>query len=279
MFEELKEINARPEPFEIYTADDLWQEEHTANQMLSYHLNEDIDAASRNPDFIDRSVDWLVSRFGLGKGKKVADFGCGPGLYTSRLAQKGVDVTGIDFSANSIRYAEETAKKEGLSIRYHVADYLKWETQDRFDLIIMIMCDFSALSPAQRNTLLKRFSACLAPGGSIVLDTYSLAAFEQQGESSMFAENLMSGFWAPHDYYGFLNTFKYEKEKVMLDKYTIVEPHRTRTVYNWLQYFSLDMIEREFEACGLKVSEKLSDVAGTPFDPESEEFAVIAVIA
>jgi len=29
MFEELKEINARPKPFEFYTADELWTNEHT----------------------------------------------------------------------------------------------------------------------------------------------------------------------------------------------------------------------------------------------------------
>ncbi len=38
MFQTLKEINSRPAPFEFYTVDDLWTEEHTAEQMLSDHL-------------------------------------------------------------------------------------------------------------------------------------------------------------------------------------------------------------------------------------------------
>ena len=42
MFEELENINARPEPFEFYTAGDLWTDEHTSKQMLSFHLNEGI---------------------------------------------------------------------------------------------------------------------------------------------------------------------------------------------------------------------------------------------
>jgi len=43
MFEELENINNRPEPFEFYTASDLWTDEHISKMMLSYHLNEDID--------------------------------------------------------------------------------------------------------------------------------------------------------------------------------------------------------------------------------------------
>jgi 2-polyprenyl-3-methyl-5-hydroxy-6-metoxy-1,4-benzoquinol methylase len=35
---------------------------------------------------------------------EIADFGCGPGLYTEKLAERGATVTGIDFSENSIRH-------------------------------------------------------------------------------------------------------------------------------------------------------------------------------
>jgi len=39
MFKELKTINNRPKPFEFYTAEALWTDEHTSEQMLQYHLN------------------------------------------------------------------------------------------------------------------------------------------------------------------------------------------------------------------------------------------------
>jgi hypothetical protein len=77
-------------------------------------------------------------------------------------------------------------------------------------------------------------------------------------------------------YYGFLNTFKYEKEKVVLDKYTLIEADRTRTVYNWLQYFSPEKLKREFLGCGFLVDDLYSDVAGTSFDSKTNEFAVVA---
>jgi len=276
MFDELERINARPEPFEFYTASDLWTDEYTSAQMLSFHLNGDIDVSSRNAAFIDRSVKWIVSAFNVAAGTKIADFGCGPGLYATRLAQRQAVVTGIDFSKRSIQYARQVATREGLSIRYVNQNYLEFETDDRFDLVLMIMCDFCALSPAQRKKMLTRFHTILAPGGSVLLDVYSLTAFEQREEAAMHQANLLDGLWSANKYYGFLNTFKYEEEKVVLDKYTLVEASRRRTVYNWLQYFSPETLEREFIECGFAIEKLCSDVAGSAFDPEATEFAVVA---
>jgi cyclopropane fatty-acyl-phospholipid synthase-like methyltransferase len=276
MFKELKDINSRPSPFEFYTADELWTNEHTSKQMLAYHLNESIDVSSRKVEFIDRSVEWIVSNFSVDGDSQIADFGCGPGLYASRLAKKGAKVTGIDFSENSIRYAKEIVEKQGLKIDYIHANYLEYETEKRFDLIIMIMCDFCALSPEQRKIKLTKFHSLLKPGGSVLLDVYSLNSFDQKVESATYELNQLNGFWSPEDYYCFVNTFKYEKEKVTLDKYTIIEESRTRTVYNWLQHFSLDTLEREFVDCGFTIDKFYSDVAGAPFDPESPEIAIVA---
>jgi cyclopropane fatty-acyl-phospholipid synthase-like methyltransferase len=276
MFEELEKINTRPKPFEFYTASDLWTDDYTSKQMLSFHLNGEIDVSSRNAAFIDRSVEWITTHFRVGVGTKIADFGCGPGLYTTRLAQKQADVTGIDFSKRSIQHAREVATKEGLSIHYVNKNYLEFETDDRFHLILMIMCDFCALSPTQRKKMLTKFHDFLEHGGFILLDVYSLNAFEQRKEATTYETNLLNGFWSTSKYYGFLNTFKYEREKVVLDKYTIVEPERTRTIYNWLQYFRPAELEREFAECGLTVDEFYSDVAGSPFNSENKEFAVVA---
>lgn len=276
MFEALENINTRPEPFEFYTASDLWADEHTSEQMLGFHLNEDIDVSSRNAEFINRSVEWIASYFNVRAGTKIADFGCGPGLYATRLAQRQADVTGVDFSKRSIQHAQEIATKEGLSTHYVNQNYLEFGTDDRFHLILMIMCDFCALSPAQRKKMLSKFHAILEPGGSVLLDVYSLVAFGLREEAATYEANLLNGFWSPNKYYGFLNTFKYEEEKVVLDKYMLIEALRTRTVYNWLQYFSPEALEREFVECGFTVEKLYSDVAGSPFDPETTEFAVVA---
>jgi len=276
MFEELERINERPEPFQFYTASDLWTDEHTSRKMLSFHLNEAIDVSSRNAEFINRSVEWIASEFNIGRDFKVADFGCGPGLYAASLAKRGASVTGIDFSQRSINYAKEVAAREQLKINYVNQNYLEFEIEDRFDLVLMIMCDFCALSPTQRKEILSKFHRILKPGGSVLLDVYSLSAFEQREEAAAYEVKQPNGFWSPNKHYVFLNTFIYDKEKVILDKYTIIEPERTRKVYNWLQYFAPEDLEREFVDTGFYVKGIYSDVAGNRYNQSSGEFAVIA---
>jgi len=276
MFAELEKINIRPKPFQYYTAEELWTDDHTSKQMLEFHLNESIDVSSRNKKFIDKSVEWILSTLSKIKNVSICDFGCGPGLYTSLFAENGADVTGIDFSARSIEYAKNAALGKNLNIDYVLQNYLTYDTDKRFDLITMVFCDYCALSPKQRKGLLSKFHKIIKPSGSVLLDVYSLSAFEQREEAATYEVNQLNGFWSPNRYYGFLNTFKYDEEKVVLDKYTIIELDCTRKVYNWLQYFAPEDLEREFIEAGFSVKGLYSDVAGTPYDRKSSEFAVIA---
>jgi SAM-dependent methyltransferase len=276
MYKQLIEINSKPKPFEFYTAAELWTNEHTSKQMLQYHLNESIDVSSRNKNFIEKSMKWIVEHFEINEKSDIADFGCGPGLYATRLAEKGAKVTGIDFSKNSIEYAKNVAAEKVLDIKYLNQNYLDFETDDRFDLIIMIMCDFCALSPEQRKILLKKFRSFLKPGGFVLLDVYSLNSFEQREESATYELNQLNGFWSPDDYYAFVNSFKYKDEKVSLDKYTIIEESRSRVVFNWLQYFSKESLIKEFEDNGFKIENVYSDVAGKAFESNSAEIAIVA---
>jgi SAM-dependent methyltransferase len=276
MFKELKEINTCPSPFQFYTADGLWTNEHTAKKMLAYHLNESVDVASRNRRFIERSVEWIVSFFAVNDKTEIADFGCGPGLYANRLAERGAIVTGIDFSATSLEYARQEAAEKALNVRYVLADYLEFETTDRFDIILMIMCDFCALSPEQRERMLAKFYSLLKADGAILLDVYSLTGFNQREESAAYEWNQLDGFWSAEDYYAFVNTFKYEKEKIILDKYTIIEESRKRIVYNWFQYYSKESLAAEFAENGFKMEHLFSDVSGKAYASDSNEIAIVA---
>jgi len=276
MYNELLKIDERPKPFEIYTAKELWDDDHISKQMLDFHLNGDVDPASRKTDIIEKSLEWIASEFKIGPGVNVADFGCGPGLYTLPMARRGAEVTGIDFSRRSVAYAKTAADEEGLDIDYVIGNYLSYASDERFDLITLIYCDLCPLSPAQRKHLMGIFHKHLADGGSVLLDVCSMKAFEGRQESAVFGRNLMGGFWSAHDYMGFMRTFVYDDEHVVLDKYTIVEPDRNRVIYNWLQYFSVEDIGREFEENGFRVEAHFSNLAGDPYHEDSPEIAVVA---
>ncbi|GAL29547.1 hypothetical protein JCM19239_6713 [Vibrio variabilis] len=132
MFKKLNDATEKPQVWSAYTADLLWTDTHIAKQMLAFHLNPDIEAASRSFSFIDESVDWLVNEFGLNAYSKTIDFGCGPGLYTQRLKSRGIGtVVGLDFSENSLRYAKQQAEQAGWRLSIVLATTLTIKKQER----------------------------------------------------------------------------------------------------------------------------------------------------
>lgn len=273
MYKDLKQLSERPPVFSVYTADTLWTEPHLAKMMLDTHLAQETALASRPTKAIDRVVSWMDDVIGL-KGQSVCDLGCGPGLYAHRYAKLGAKVVGLDFSTNSIAYAQNHSSTTDASVSYRVANYLTDLLPEQQDLVTLIYCDLCALSPSQRQILLAKIRECLVPGGKLVFDVYSKTAFDRVTEGASFGRNLMNGFWTSSDYFAFQHTFRYERDAVSLDRFTIIEEHRTWDVFNWLQYFSPDDIRREVEAAGFS---SIEFVDGFDLDPQDEStFGVVA---
>ncbi len=106
-------------------------------------------------------------------------------------------MTGIDLSERSIRHTRDVAQSEGLAVRYLNQNYLEGEIDGPFDLLMLLMCDYCALSPVQRRGLLGRSHSLLRPGGAVLLDVYSLAGFDEREETATYGVNLLNGFWSP----------------------------------------------------------------------------------
>ncbi|MGI9622295.1 MAG: class I SAM-dependent methyltransferase, partial [Acidimicrobiales bacterium] len=246
-----------------------------SERMLGFHLDGKVAMASRPTEFIERSVRWIAKLTTLDRTSRLLDLGCGPGLYANRLALTGADVVGVDFSERSIRHAERTADPRRRPT-YILGNYLDVDLPGDFDLVLLAMCDFCALSPEQRQQLLLRIRSWLRAGGRFVFDVYGMESLRDRGETVTYSPDLMGGFWSHERYHGFLHTFVYEDEGVVLDKYEIIESTRSRTIYNWLQYFDETTLTHELESCGLVVEEVFGDLTGAVLEAEPRELCVVA---
>ncbi|MDA4847416.1 class I SAM-dependent methyltransferase [Hoeflea poritis] len=275
MYSELDEFNRKPEPFSRYTTDTLWTDPWIAQQMLKTHLDQGTDLASRKNATIDSTVDWFDRKIGL-SGKKVCDLGCGPGLYATRMAERGATVTGVDFSAVSLAHARSEAAAGKLEIEYRQADYLVDDLPGEQDLVSLIYCDFCTLSSEWRSTLLNRVRGMLKPGGTFVFDVFTTRQFATRNEVMTYGRRPMGDFWSPDDHFCFQTTFLYDFEKIALDRYLIVGPEGCFEIFNWLQYFDLGSISKEVLDAGFEVEEAVDVRTGEPSTAETKELAIIA---
>lgn len=276
LFQELETLNARPSPFACYTTPLMWNDPYISEQMLVTHLDPTTDLASRKPDFIKRSVQWIADYFHVGPTARLCDLGCGPGLYTLPLAERNASVTGIDFSKRSIAYARDIARQRHLAIDYLEGDYLSWTTKSCFHLVMLIYLDFCVLSPRQTEVLLSKVYDLLVPGGAFLVDVPSWAYFEAAQEKRSYGYCASNGFWSKEAYYVFDTTFKYPQEKLLLYKSTVVESQRRREFYNWLRCYDRPSVEELMKRHGFASFDYFSDVAGTPYSEDSPTLAVVA---
>ncbi len=140
----------------------------------------------------------------------------------------------------------------------------------------MIYCDFCVLSPLQRRIFLRNCCRSLKPDGRFLFDVWQLSAFEKIKEMGTFDHQELGGFWSADEYICLMNTYKYEREKVSLELYTILQPEKNWQIYNWLQNYSVDSLDQLLGECGLEIAETFGNVAGDPYLAQADEFAVTA---
>ena len=274
LFSHLLTLQQKPELFAPGEAL-FWDDPHISAQMLQAHLNPDIDAASRRPEVIDRSVKWLMETLSLQPDHSVLDLGCGPGLYSSRFARAGLQVTGVDYSHHSIAYACQYAKENNLNIAYHYQNYLELADENQYDAAFLIYGDFCPLNPEQRSTLLHNVYRALKTNGKFVLDVSTRECRKKYGNKNSWRA-LESGFWKPDPHLLLEDGFDYPEQSIWLDQYTVIEADGKVSVYrNWFQDYTPESITAELAEANFLVESLWGDLTGEPYTKESEWIGLI----
>lgn len=253
----------------------FWDDEHISKFMLKAHLSPDEEGASRNHNFIEKSVEWITSLGENISNRKLLDLGCGPGIYAEKFYNKGFDVTGIDFSKRSIEYAVDSAAKKNMEIKYKYMNYLEIDYDAEFDIAVLIYCDFGVLSPNDRKILLKRIYKALKPGGILILDVFTEKFYEEfQEKTEITYEN--SGFWSDEPYSCIQRNNIYRESMVSLEQYIIITENQCECYNIWNHIFSKNSIRKELEMGGFSGFKFFNNVAG---EKESQNNSTLCIYA
>lgn len=104
---------------------------------------------------------------------RALDLACGEGRNAVWLAERGWQVTGIDFSEVAIERARRLAADRGIPAAFVVADVLEAPIDaGAYDLVLLA---YLQLPPHERATVLDRAADALRPGGTFLLVGHDLA--------------------------------------------------------------------------------------------------------
>lgn len=267
MYERLSAFLKKPELYEK-TRENFWNDPHISKGMLEAHLDPNTDAASRKPEFIDSSVEWIGSL--LPHGAKLLDIGCGPGLYAKRFSEHGLCVTGLDFSDRSITYAKE----HDFVSEYVLQSYLQMDYENTFDMITMIWCDYGALIPQDRHDLLGRIFRALKPGGLFLFDVFTPKWYAGRKEKSSWEVCKTGGFWSPNPYIC-MNAEYYYGDNTAAERYVVIEKEAVRCFNIWNTSFTKESLLEELQPYGVACVNCYSDVSGKPYEENSPTLCAV----
>src|SRR5438445_11779034 len=114
----------------------------------------------------------LVQRFGITKGLKLLDLGCGDGTTALPAAKLGADVVGVDIARNLVEAGNKRAAELGLtncSFQEGDASNLEQLPDRAFDLVISI---FGAMFAPKPFDVAKEMVRVTRPGGRIVMGNW-----------------------------------------------------------------------------------------------------------
>ncbi len=200
-----------------------WNDPEFSKRMLREHLTQEHDAASRRFEIIDRHVSWIHQELLAGKPTRILDLGCGPGLYTSRLARLGHECVGIDFSPASIAYASKNARKEKLRCSYLHEDIRLAEYGTEYGLVMQIFGEINVFRPDDIRKILKKAHQALREDGLLLLEPHTMQAVRKVGEQSSSWYSARSGLFSDRPHLCLKESFWNSEKQVATERYFIVD--------------------------------------------------------
>ncbi len=112
----------------------------------------------------------VFSRHGC-KAGQVLDLACGSGSLSLELTARGVDVIGVDGSADMLAVAEEKAAEAGESILFLCQDMRRLDLYGTVDGAVCLLDSLShILDTADLAEIFRRLGLFIAPDGLLVFD-------------------------------------------------------------------------------------------------------------
>ena len=114
-------------------------------------------------------LDYIDARAPLGDAR-VLDVGCGGGILSEAMAQRGADVVGIDLAQASLETAAAHANASGVSVEYLCIDSerVAAEQPESFDIVTCL--ELLEHVPAPEK-IVEACARAVRPGGSVFFST------------------------------------------------------------------------------------------------------------
>jgi SAM-dependent methyltransferase len=232
-----------------------WHDPAFSRRMLDVHLDPSTHMASRSGDVIARHLDWLIAQVAPVSGGPghILDVGCGPGLYCHDLARRGWRATGFDFAPAPLNWARSVSQAENLDCRFLEEDLTRLPSDfadqvGPVDAVTFWFGEFNSFPPEAARDFLPRLTACLRPGGLLILEYQPWDLFVREDSSE----------WSLQDKSVFC-----DEPHIWLQEYHWDEAARAEIHLHWILEFASGRLGRYVQCHQGWTDEELVEILAT----------------
>ena len=272
-------ISRDPDPKPWSEGDNIpWNDEAFSQRMLKEHLSQEHHAASRKFDRIDQHVSWIHDQVLDGKHSKILDLGCGPGLYSHRLAKLGHRCHGIDYSPASIDYAKRISEEEELDCTFIEADIRQANYGTGYQAAMQIYGEINVFRTIHAELILKKTYQALDPDGILIFEPHTFEAVQTLGERPPSWYSSEGGLNSPEPHLVLEENFWNPESKVTTIRYFVINASSKKVIQyaQSIQAYTQQEYTSILENCGYTGIRFYPSLIG---EPDSQQMQLMVILA
>ncbi|ATP59099.1 SAM-dependent methyltransferase [Pedobacter ginsengisoli] len=219
--------------------------------------------SQRNDAEAEFLIDNLSAYLKPAANSRILDIACGRGRHSIYLNKKGYDVTGIDLSEQSIKYAQQFEQK---NLHFFVHDMRKLSFINYFDIAMNLFTSFGYFETEKEHVnAIKAFRKSIKDDGTLVIDYFNTQKIlknltQQEIKTVEGIEFHLHKFIADGKIIKHINFEHRDKPYAFEER---------------VQAFTLKDFERMFEKSGLKIAATFGSYGLEPFDETKSDRLIL----
>jgi cyclopropane fatty-acyl-phospholipid synthase-like methyltransferase len=211
----------------------------------------------RNESDAEVHIKLILENIQISAKANILDMACGAGRHAIILARKDFNVTAVDLSENLLSIAKKTADEENLSINFVHSDIRKFDTTDRFNLVLNLFTSFGYFETDEENfAILQKAYDLLIDGGYFILDFFN-SQFLQRNLVEFSEENINGAE---------IHQYRKIKENRVTKKIVITKEGNLSTYEESVRMFTKDELVSIITKIGFDIYKTFGDFLGNEFD-------------
>ena len=211
----------------------------------------------RNESDAEVHIKLILKNVHISANANILDMACGAGRHAIILARKNFIVTAVDLSENLLSIAKKTADEENLSINFVHSDIRRFETTDKFKLVLNLFTSFGYFETDEENyAIIQKAYDLLEYEGHFVLDFFN-SQFLKQNLVEFSEENLHGSE---------IHQYRKIKDNRVTKKIVITKDGNLSTYEESVRMFTKDELVSIITKIGFDIYKTFGDFLGNEFD-------------